>query len=136
MVSGEESGCGEEEESAEEDDAGLSGTSPEDEEKERKREIGPHLCTAPAAAAESEGEEEVTVGVAIAAARAVEEMRFRKLPVEGKERRGWRGGWVDDVRPSDEEKEEKGDEGKDQKRGGDSRGLARAAQRNLDSIIG
>ncbi len=137
IVSGEESGRGGEEESAEDDDdAGLSGASPEvSEEKERTRELSPRLRT---------------VGVATAAAAcAVEKVRVRRLPEEGRARRGWRG---DDARPNDEEDEnedkdedededENEDENKDEggslKRGDDRRRFARGlAQRNLVSIIG
>ncbi len=71
VVSGEESGRGDEEESAEDDgDAGLSGgASPEvSEEKERTGELGPRFRPA--------------------AACAVEKVRVRRPPKEGKARRG------------------------------------------------
>ena len=108
-----------EEESPEDDgDAGLSGgASPEgSEEKERTGE---------------------------AAACAVEKVRFRRPPKEGKARRGWRG---DDARPNDDEEDEEDEDEKDEdeedeggslKRGDDRRRFARGlAQRNLASIIG
>ena len=103
-----------EEESAEDDgDAGFSGgASPEgSEEKERTGE---------------------------AAACAVEKVRFRRPPKEGKARRGWRG---DDARPNDDEEDEEDedeeDEGGSLKRGDDRRRFARGlTQRNLASIIG
>ena len=99
IVSGEESGRGGEEESAEDDgDAVLSGASPEvSEEKERTRELRPRLRT---------------VGVATAAAAcAVEKVSVRRPPKEGKARRGWRGG---DARPNDEEGEEDENEDEDE----------------------
>jgi hypothetical protein len=82
-----------EEESAKDDgDAGLSGgASPEgSEEKERTGELGPRFRPA--------------------AACAVEKVRVRRPPKEGKARRGWRG---DDARPNDDEEDEDEDEDED-----------------------
>ena len=112
----------------------MSGASAEgSEEKERAREPGP-------------GPRVCSVGVAIAAARAMEDVRFRRLlPEEGRRarrgRRGRRGCWVGG--DEDEEDEKEGREGKRhrkgkrRRRGDDRRAFVRgltAAPRNLDSI--
>ncbi len=120
-------GDGEEESAEDDDDAGLSMASPEGSEgKERTGELGPRFRPA--------------------AACAVEKVRLRRPPGEGRARRARRG---DDERPNDDKEDEENDarpnehedededEGGSLKRGDDRQWFARGlTQRNLASIIG